>query len=126
MAAAQSWHPAFAMADAAVRAEPLAIPAHAAVETYSVLTRVPEPDRASPADALAYLSGTFGRRLLALPAREQGRLLGAAADRGIAGGAIYDALVGATAAHAGATLLTLDRRAVRTYQAIGVDFRLLA
>ena len=44
----------------------------------------------------------------------------------LSGGAIYDALVGASAAYAGATLLTLDRRAVRAYEAVGVDFRLLA
>jgi hypothetical protein len=40
------------------------------------------------------------------------------------GGALYDALVGATAREAGATL-TLDRRAVTTYQLLRVDHRLI-
>ena len=37
------------------------------------------------------------------------------------GGAVYDALIAATAREAGATLLTLDARAVRTYRAVGAD-----
>ena len=53
------------------------------------------------------------------------RLLDLAAAEGIAGGAVYDALVAATAREAGATLLTLDRRAVTTYQLLRVDYRLL-
>lgn len=38
---------------------------------------------------------------------------------GVSGGATYDGLVGATAAEAHLPLLTLDRRARRTYEAVG-------
>ena len=49
----------------------------------------------------------------------------AVADRGITGGAVYDALVAATAMNAKATLLTRDHRAARTYEAVGVRYRLI-
>lgn len=45
--------------------------------------------------------------------------------KGLAGGAIYVALVAATALHARATLLTRDRRAAATYEAVGADFELI-
>jgi hypothetical protein len=41
---------------------------------------------------------------------------------GVAGGMLYDALVGESARVAGRTLLTRDWRAQRTYEAIGVRF----
>jgi len=53
-------------------------------------------------------------------------LLERAAAEDIVGGAIYDGLVGATVREAGATLLTRDRRAVHTYELLGVDYRLLS
>jgi predicted nucleic acid-binding protein len=45
---------------------------------------------------------------------------------GIAGGAAYDALVASTAAASGEILITLDRRALRTYEAMGASVRLLS
>jgi predicted nucleic acid-binding protein len=60
-----------------------------------------------------------------LPSRKQRRLLHDAASTGIAGGAIYDALIAATALHAGEVLATLDRRAIRRYEAFGARVRLL-
>ena len=44
---------------------------------------------------------------------------------GIAGGAIYDALVGATARAHGLLLLSRDRRAKPTYDLLGVSVRLI-
>ena len=44
------------------------------------------------------------------------RLIGYLAAQNVTGGAAYDALVGSTAKAAGATLLTRDRRAVKTYR----------
>jgi predicted nucleic acid-binding protein len=41
------------------------------------------------------------------------------------GGAIYDALVAATAQEAGARLVSRDRRAARTYEAIGARYELI-
>lgn len=38
---------------------------------------------------------------------------------------MYDALVAATAMNAKATLFTRDHRAVRTYEAVGVRYRLI-
>jgi predicted nucleic acid-binding protein len=37
----------------------------------------------------------------------------------------HDALVGATGRHAGARLLTRDRRAVPTYERLGVEYELI-
>ncbi len=46
-------------------------------------------------------------------------------DHEIAGGAAYDALVAATAAHAGAELVSCDRRALPVYERYGVRTRML-
>lgn len=47
-------------------------------------------------------------------------------ERGISGGATYDGLIGITAAVSDATLVTLDRRALATYERVGVDVELVA
>ena len=52
-------------------------------------------------------------------------MLELAGSRGIAGGAIYDALIAATALEADARLLSRDVRTARTYEAIGVPFELV-
>ena len=46
-------------------------------------------------------------------------------DRGVSGGAAYDALVFATAAGCGAELVTCDRRALPVYERYGVRAQLL-
>jgi hypothetical protein len=43
----------------------------------------------------------------------------------VIGGAVDDALIAAGAQQAGATLLTLDVRAARTYRAVGADARVI-
>lgn len=43
------------------------------------------------------------------------------ADSDIIGGATYDALIGLTARECGATLLSNNRRAAATYDAVGVQ-----
>jgi hypothetical protein len=53
------------------------------------------------------------------------RLHARLAQLGIAGGAVYDALVAATAAEHGITLATRDRRAAETYRALSIDFQLI-
>jgi toxin FitB len=45
---------------------------------------------------------------------------------GIAGGAVYDALVGAAAREHGSVLATRDRRALETFRALGVRLEVLA
>lgn len=47
------------------------------------------------------------------------------ATLGIAGGAVHDALIGLTAAAAGADLYTLDQRALVNYRRCEVPVRLL-
>ena len=101
-------------------------PAHVLVESYSVLTRLPPPHRAPSTVVKAFLAERFRKAPLTLPARDWPRLLALAADGGITGGAVYDALIAATARHAGATLLTRDRRAVPVYDKVGVSYDLVS
>lgn len=124
VAAFASWHEGHALALLALARRPR-LPAHVALESFSVLTRLPPPHRALPAVVSEFLSATFTAAPLALPAKEQFELVAIATRAGLAGGAIYDALVGATAKRAGATLLTRDRRALATYEALGVRHELL-
>jgi predicted nucleic acid-binding protein len=99
--------------------------AQCAVETYSVLTRLPPPHRA-PADVVwKFLAERFTEEFLSLDSAPLKALLKRLPGLGIAGGAAYDAVIGATAAHVGATLLSFDRRAAGTYEATGCDLKLL-
>jgi predicted nucleic acid-binding protein len=102
----------------------LGLAGHAWFETYSVLTRMPPGVRRSPADVQAILDHDFPATRF-LEAREQAALQGELSRVGIAGGAVYDALVGAVARSHGLTLLSRDRRAMSTYGALGVDVRLI-
>jgi predicted nucleic acid-binding protein len=85
----------------ALRGRRLGLAGHAAFETFSVLTRLPPPLRRTP------------QAVHRLPVM------------GVAGGAVYDALVGATASQHGMRLATRDRRAVDTYRALDVDLEIL-
>jgi predicted nucleic acid-binding protein len=97
---------------------------HAAFETFSVLTRLPPPNRRTPAAVAQLLGHNFpGSRFLSAQGAQ--RLHSRLARLGIAGGAVYDALVGATAAEHGITLATRDRRAADTYRALDIDFELI-
>jgi len=98
---------------------------HAAFETFSVLTRLPPPARRTPASVARLLAHNFPEsRFLSVEGARQ--LHGRLASLGIAGGAVYDALVGATAAEHAITLATRDRRAAETYRALDVDFELIS
>jgi predicted nucleic acid-binding protein len=57
--------------------------------------------------------------------RAAAELLAKLGTRGVAGGAVYDALIGAAAVEHGLILLTRDRRAAETYRRIDVKFVLL-
>jgi len=102
-----------------------AIPAHVAFESYSVLTRLPPPGRLEAGVAGRLLVRAFADRLVALAAPEQARLLAELPGLGIAGGAVHDALVAATALRHGLTLWSLDRRAAPTYDALNVVYELI-
>jgi predicted nucleic acid-binding protein len=97
---------------------------HAAFETFSVLTRLPAPLRRSPATVGRIIGSSFPKSVLLSPEGARS-LLPVLARGSIAGGAIYDALVGAAAAEAGIRLLSGDRRAADTYQLLDVEFELL-
>lgn len=101
------------------------LPAHAAFETYSVLTRLPRPHRASPGRVLEFLETAFHDGWLTLPSSVLLGVLRELAERGVTGGATYDGLIGMAARHVGTTLITRDRRALATYERLGVEVQLL-
>ena len=92
---------------------------------YSVLTRLPPPHRAPAPLVRDFLAARFPEPYLSLPASENRDLVATLVGLGISGGATYDALIAITAAHAGATLLSCDLRAVTTYERCGAKVRLL-
>lgn len=90
--------------------EKLVLAAHSMAETYSVLTRLPEPHRLRPDDALALIETNWGdSRLVALAGADYRATLRRCRDVGIGGGAVYDALIASCARKAGVeTILTWD------------------
>ena len=101
-----------------------ALAGHAAFETFSVLTRLPGAQRVTPEMVGELLGRAFPVRCW-LDTADQDALLVRLAGLGIAGGMVYDALVGQAALSAGRVLLTRDARAQRTYDLVGVDCELL-
>ena len=97
----------------------LGLAGHAAIEAYSVLTRLPGAQRVSAATALRIIQHNF-------PASHELSAVAAAGalerfrDAEIAGGAVYDGLVALAAQEAGIPMLTCDRRALVTYARLGV------
>jgi predicted nucleic acid-binding protein len=124
VAAFASWHETHEAARRALDGG-LRLPEHCALETYSVLTRLPAPHRA-PGDVVRdFIKARFPGPFLRLgPAAYRAFLLGLW-EREVAGGAAYDALVAATAAGNSAELVTCDRRAAVTYERYGVRTRIL-
>jgi predicted nucleic acid-binding protein len=90
--------------------EKLVLAAHSLAEAFSVLTRLPEPHRLRPEDALALIEANWGKtRLVALEAPDYRAALRRCRDVGIGGGAVYDALIAACALKARVrTLVTWD------------------
>lgn len=102
----------------------LGLSGHAAFETFSVLTRLPPPARRPPMVVARLIRGNFpATRFLSVDATSA--LLARLAGGEIAGGSVYDALVGAAAVEHRKTLVTLDRRALETYRVLGVEVDLL-
>jgi predicted nucleic acid-binding protein len=98
----------------------IALSGHALAETYSVLTRLPGDARLSPADAARLLNARFASPL-ALDGSPARKLPDTLSRLGIAGGAVYDALVALAAKQHGVALATRDARARGTYDAVGVE-----
>lgn len=119
-----SWHEGHCAAVAALARRPR-VPAHVLVEAYSVLTRLPLPHRAPPDLVATFLTERFPEPPLVLPARGYLELVESSARTGLAGGAVYDALIAATVRHANATLLTRDERALVVYERMNVRFEVV-
>ena len=125
VAAFATWHEHHAIARKAMASQPRLI-AHAAIESYSVLTRLPPPHRAHPAIVHAFITERFTEPFLAPSETSYQELLATIAARQIIGGPAYDALIAFTAVEHQATLLTLDQRATPTYEAVGAAVEQLA
>jgi predicted nucleic acid-binding protein len=109
----------------AVGARRLGLAGHAAFETFSVLTRLPSPVRRVPRVVAELIGANFPDTRF-LSAAHAGRLVAELASAGLGGGAIYDALVGATAREHGVRLATRDRRATETYRVLGVEIEIVS
>lgn len=118
VAAVCSWHERHRAAVSAIErrldhGEKLAVAAHALVETYAVLTRLPAPHRLAPADAWTLVDGNFARsaRVVALSAAAHLKLLVQLARAGTGGGRTYDAVIAECASQAKVNaLLTFNPR----------------
>lgn len=125
VAAFASWHQAHPVALRELAAKPR-IAAHALVEVFSVLTRLPAPHRAPAELVSTFIDRAFAEDPLTLDATGYRQLVTRRLPAvGLSGGASYDALIAETVRAAGGTLVTLDRRALRTYERIGCDALLL-
>src|SRR4051812_39046545 len=109
---------------AALEGQRLGLAGHAAFETFSVLTRLPPPARRTAATVARLIAATFPDSLF-LGAAAARMLLSEFEPHRIAGGSVYDALVGAVANEHGCTLATRDRRALDIYRALGVRVQVI-
>lgn len=98
-----------------------ALVGHVAIETYSVLTRLPGGRRLSEKQVNQLLCHHFPYPWLTLDSQQLVNVLTQCAVAGVRGGATYDALVAATATEWGYQLATFDRRAAATYRAVGAS-----
>ncbi len=125
IAALAPWHEAHRPARAALAEGEARLPAHVAFETTSALSRMPEGRRIAPAVVLEALERGFAQPWLSLDAAGLRDALHRAVEAGVRGGALYDALIAATAAGHSADVLSADGRALGTYRAMGVGVRFL-
>jgi predicted nucleic acid-binding protein len=123
IAALAPWHEAHRAARDALARENARLPVHVAFETTSALSRMPEGRRIAPAVVLEALKRGFKEPWLALDAEDSREALQRAVDAGVRGGALYDALIAATAASHHAQIVSADRRAHATYAAMAVEVR---
>lgn len=97
---------------------------HSLVEAYSVMTRVPQPNRIPASAALNMIATSFvdGVRVISLDALAYVALLEDLAAQGIAGGAVYDAVIAACARLGGAdTILTFNDRHFARFAGAGLE-----
>ena len=102
----------------------LGLAGHAWFETYSVLTRLPSPVRRTPIEITEIMRRNFPESRF-LDEKAAKELAARLADLGIAGGAVYDALVAQVAVTHGLPLATRDQRAIDVYRALEAPVRLI-
>lgn len=124
VAAFASWHESHGAARRALDSDVRLIE-HCALETYSVLTRLPAPHRAPAGVVRDFIEARFREPFLRLGPQDYKAFLLGLPGKGVSGGGAYDALIAATAAGFGAELVTCDRRALPIYQRYGVRARLI-
>jgi hypothetical protein len=91
-----------------------------------VLTRLPAPHRLAPGVVAGLLDRWFpARRTLVPSPRLSLEVVRRCSELRVGGGAVYDALVGLTAAEAAVMLVTRDSRAARSYRELGIGFELV-
>ncbi len=83
------------------------------------------PYHVPPARVDQYLDRFLDRAPIGLEPACYARAVAELSDNAITGGAVYDGLIALGARWAGATLLSLDRRAGATYHRLGVEVELL-
>lgn len=98
---------------------------HCALETYSVLTRLPPPHRSPASVVRDFIRTRFPEPFLRLTAQAYKAFVLGLPECNVIGGAAYDALVAATAVGCRAELVTCDRRAAAVYEKYGVQTRFL-
>lgn len=125
VAAFASWHESHEAARGALDGGVRLIE-HCALESYSVLTRLPPPHRATGEVVRDFLTARFPKAFLRLSEQAYKDFILGLPDHGVSGGATYDALVAATAADCDAELVTCDRRALPIYERYGVRTQLLS
>jgi predicted nucleic acid-binding protein len=124
VAAFASWHADHKVAVKELAKKPRVV-AHAMIETFSVLTRLPEPQRATPQLVVEFFDRNFSTDPLTLEPSQWRSVPGRLAELGISGGAAYDAVIALSAAAHSATLVSLDRRAEPTYRRCGAAFEMI-
>ena len=82
---------------------------HCALETYSVLTRLPPPHRCAAELVRDFLRARFVEPFLRMDRQLYKEFVLALPEHSVTGGGAYDALVAATAAAHSASLITCDR-----------------
>lgn len=108
--------------------ETLVLAAHTLVETYSVLTRLPMPNRLSPTDCRSLLEANFSpevAEVVTLSPDGYRRLIHDAPASNLSGGRVYDAVIAACAraAHVG-IILTFNVRHFASFA--GEDLAIVA
>ncbi|TAM91469.1 MAG: type II toxin-antitoxin system VapC family toxin [Jatrophihabitans sp.] len=124
VAGVSTWHPAHAVARSYLTRVAW-LGAHVVAETAAVLSRLPHGHALALPDAVGVVRRLADGRIRQLRADRYVLTLTAVASSGSGGGAVYDAIVGATAREHEAVLVTLDRRAERTYLAVGARFEFI-